>query len=161
MIKLVACDLDGTLFNSEMAVSAANAKAVKNAQSSGIEFLIATGRAPRESRSILKDADLHTGFINLNGALVFDENEQLMIKHSIPKAKAQQLVHLLHRAGFYFEILTANQVYSENLDQRISNVAHLMVDLNPLLDFRQAVAISAGNKTIMNMKQIHSFDNLF
>ena len=26
MIKLVACDLDGTLFNSEMAVSAANAK---------------------------------------------------------------------------------------------------------------------------------------
>lgn len=40
MIKLVACDLDGTLFNSEMAVSAANAKAVKNAQSSGIEFLI-------------------------------------------------------------------------------------------------------------------------
>ena len=32
-------------------------------------------------------------------------------------------VHLLHRAGFYFEILTANQVYSENLDQRISNVA--------------------------------------
>lgn len=46
MIKLVACDLDGTLFNSEMAVSAANAKAVKNAQSSGIEFLIATGRAP-------------------------------------------------------------------------------------------------------------------
>lgn len=160
MIKLVACDLDGTLFNSEMAVSAANAKAVKNAQSSGIEFLIATGRAPRESRSVLKDADLHTGFINLNGALVFDENEQLMIKHSIPKAKAQQLVHLLHRAGFYFEILTANQVYSENLDQRISNVAHLMVDLNPLLDFRQAVAISAGNKTIMNMKQIHSFDNL-
>ena len=78
MIKLVACDLDGTLFNSEMAVSAANAKAVKNAQSSGIEFLIATGRAPRESRSILKDADLHTGFINLNGALVFDENEQLI-----------------------------------------------------------------------------------
>ena len=143
MIKLVACDLDGTLFNSEMAVSAANAKAVKNAQSSGIEFLIATGRAPRESRSVLKDADLHTSFINLNGALVFDENEQLMIKHSIPKAKAQQLVHLLHRAGFYFEILTANQVYSENLDQRISNVA-----------------ISAGNKTIMNMKQIHSFDNL-
>lgn len=160
MIKLVACDLDGTLFNSEMAVSAANAKAVKNAQSSGIEFLIATGRAPRESRSVLKDADLHTSFINLNGALVFDENEQLMIKHSIPKAKAQQLVHLLHRSGFYFEILTANQVYSENLDQRISNVAHLMVDLNPLLDFRQAVAISAGNKTIMNMKQIHSFANL-
>lgn len=54
MIKLVACDLDGTLFNSDMTVSPANVKAVKNAQKNGIEFLIATGRAPRESRSILK-----------------------------------------------------------------------------------------------------------
>lgn len=160
MIKLVACDLDGTLFNSDMTVSPANVKAVKNAQKNGIEFLIATGRAPRESRSILKKADLHTGFINLNGVLVFNENTQLMIKHSISKPKAQQLVQLLHQAGFYFEILTANQVYSEDLNQRIANVAHLMVDLNPLFDFKQAVAISAGNRSIMNMKQINSFEDL-
>lgn len=160
MIKLVACDLDGTLFNSNMAVSNTNAQAVKNAQDNGIEFLIATGRAPRESRSILKEANLHTGFINLNGALVFNEQGKLMVKHSIPTEKAIQIVNLLHEAGFYFEVVTENQVYSENLDQRITNVAHLMVDLNPLLDFRQAVAISAGNKTIMNMKQVTSFTEL-
>lgn len=160
MIKLVACDLDGTLFNSNMAVSNANAQAVKNAQDNGIEFLIATGRAPRESRSILKEANLHTGFINLNGALVFNEQGELMVKHSIPTKKAIQIVNLLHEAGFYFEVVTEKQVYSENLDQRITNVAHLMVDLNPLLDFRQAVAISAGNKTIMNMKQVDSFTKL-
>lgn len=160
MIKLVACDLDGTLFNSDMAVSKTNAQAVKNAQENGIEFLIATGRAPRESRSILKDADLHTGFINLNGALVFDEKGNLLVKHSIPTPIARKIVKLLHEDGFYFEIVTASQVYSENLDKRISNVAHLMVDLNPLLDFRQAVAISAGNKTIMNMQQVNSFDEL-
>ena len=104
MIKLVACDLDGTLFNSNMTVSEANAQAVKNAQNNGIEFLIATGRAPRESRSILRDANLHTGFINLNGALVFNEAGQLMVKHSIPTQKAIQIVNLLHKAGFYFEV---------------------------------------------------------
>lgn len=160
MIKLVACDLDGTLFNSNMTVSDTNTQAVKNAQNNGIEFLIATGRAPRESRSILKDADLNTGFINLNGALVFNEEGKLIVKHSIPTNKAIQTVNLLHDAGFYFEIVTEKQVYSENLEQRITNVAHLMVDLNPLLDFRQAVVISAGNKTIMNMKQVPSFTKL-
>ena len=160
MIKLVACDLDGTLFNSNMAVSNANAQAVKNAQENGIEFLIATGCAPRESRSILRDANLKTGFINLNGALVFNEQNQLMVKHGISKAKALEIIKLLHRENFYFEILTENQVYTENLDQRIANVAHLMVDLNPLLDFRQAVAISAGNKSILNMKQVPSFEEL-
>ena len=160
MIKLVACDLDGTLFNSNMTVSDTNTQAVKNAQNNGIEFLIATGRAPRESRSILKNADLNTGFISLNGALVFNEEGKLIVKHSIPTNKAIQIVNLLHDAGFYFEIVTEKQVYSENLEQRITNVAHLMVDLNPLLDFRQAVAISAGNKTITNMKQIPSFTKL-
>lgn len=160
MIKLVACDLDGTLFNSNMTVSDTNTQAVKNAQNNGIEFLIATGRAPRESGSILKDADLNTGFISLNGALVFNEEGKLIVKHSIPTNKAIQIVNLLHDAGFYFEIVTEKQVYSENLEQRITNVAHLMVDLNPLLDFRQAVAISAGNKTITNMKQVPSFTKL-
>ena len=38
MIKLVACDLDGTLFNSNMTVSDTNTQAVKNAQNNGIEF---------------------------------------------------------------------------------------------------------------------------
>ena len=160
MIKLVACDLDGTLFNSNMTVSDTNTQAVKNAQNNGIEFLIATVRAPRESRSILKDADLNTGFISLNGALVFNEEGKLIVKHSIPTNKAIQIVNLLHDAGFYFEIVTEKQVYSENLEQRLTNVAHLMVDLNPLLDFRQAVAISAGNKTITNMKQVPSFTKL-
>ena len=160
MIKLVACDLDGTLFNSNMTVSDTNTQAVKNAQNNGIEFLIATGRAPRESGSILKDADLNTGFISLNGALVFNEEGKLIVKHSIPTNKAIQIVNLLHDAGFYFEIVTEKQVYSENLEQRITNVAHLMVDLNPLLDFRQAVAISDGNKTITNMKQVPSFTKL-
>lgn len=160
MIKLVACDLDGTLFNSNMTVSDTNTQAVKNAQNNGIEFLIATGRAPRESCSILKDADLNTGFINLNGALVFNEEGKLIVKHSIPTNKAIQTINLLHDAGFYFEIVTEKQVYSENLEQRITNVAHLMVDLNPLLDFRQAVAISASNKTITNMKQVPSFTKL-
>ena len=160
MIKLVAYDLDGTLFNSNITVSDTNTQAVKNAQNNGIEFLIATGRAPRESGSILKDADLNTGFISLNGALVFNEEGKLIVKHSIPTNKAIQIVNLLHDAGFYFEIVTEKQVYSENLEQRITNVAHLMVDLNPLLDFRQAVAISAGNKTITNMKQVPSFTKL-
>ena len=61
MIRLVACDLDGTLFNSDMIISKENANAIHQAQENGIEFLVATGRAPKESQLLLKDADIHTG----------------------------------------------------------------------------------------------------
>lgn len=160
MIKLVACDLDGTLFNSNMIVSKENASAIKKAQANGIEFLVATGRAPQESKSLLKDADITTGFINLNGALVYDKNGQLKVKHAISKNKAEKIIDLLHADNFYFEIVTTNNVYSEDINARISNIAHLMVDLNPGMTFKEAVAISAANKSIMNMTMIDNFKKL-
>ncbi len=160
MIKLVACDLDGTLFNSDMIISKENANAIHQAQENGIEFLVATGRAPKESQLLLKDADIHTGFINLNGALVFDKDRNLRVKHVIDKKKAKQVIDLLHQNHFYFEIITQDNVYTENLNSRISNMAHVMVDLNPGMTFKQAVAISAGSKSIMNMSQINNFNEL-
>lgn len=160
MIRLVACDLDGTLFNSDMIISKENANAIHQAQENGIEFLVATGRAPKESQLLLKDADIHTGFINLNGALVFDKDGNLRVKHVIDKKKAEQVIDLLHQNHFYFEIITRDNVYTEKLNSRISNVAHVMVDLNPGMTFKQAVAISAGSKSIMNMSQINNFNEL-
>ncbi len=161
MIKLVACDLDGTLFNNEMAVSHENSRVIREAQKNGIEFLIATGRAPKESKQLLQDANIHTGSINLNGALVYNITGDLIIKHPIERQKALALIDLLHKTNFYFEILTTNNVYTENLNTRITNIAHVMVDLNPGISFKQAVAISAGNKSIMNMKEVRSFKELF
>lgn len=161
MIKLVACDLDGTLFNSNMAVSSENAAAIHEAQENNIEFLVATGRAPKESKVLLQDAKIHTGFINLNGALVYNTNNQLIVKHPIAADKASKIINLLHQNHFYFEILTAEHVYTENLNTRISAIGHVMVDLNPGITFKEGVAIAAGNKSIMNMTVVDSFKDTF
>ncbi|MDN6028375.1 MAG: Cof-type HAD-IIB family hydrolase [Lactobacillus sp.] len=160
MIKLVACDLDGTLFNREIVVSDTNIKAIRDAQAAGIEFLIATGRAPLESKIVIAAAKLKTGFINLNGALVFDAEGKLMVKHAIEHTQVKQLFTLLRQTHFYFEVITADQVYTEDVNARITNIAHLLVDLNPGMDFRTAVSISAGSKAIMTMQAIDSFDEL-
>lgn len=160
MIKLVACDLDGTLLNSHMAVSAENAAAIQAAQNHGIEFLVATGRSPIESRRLLQRAHLQTGFINLNGGLVFDTQGHLLIKHGIARPKALQIIHYLQQGHFYFEVITTKNVYTESLAVRIANVAQWLATVNPNLRFKKAVAIAAGNKTITNIKQVSSFDAL-
>ncbi|MCT7801330.1 MAG: HAD hydrolase family protein, partial [Lactobacillus iners] len=38
MIKLIASDMDGTLLNEKMQISAENIKAIKYAQKKGVEF---------------------------------------------------------------------------------------------------------------------------
>lgn len=43
-IKLIALDLDGTLFNSQSVISKENIKAIKAASDAGVNIVISTGR---------------------------------------------------------------------------------------------------------------------
>ncbi|GHV98315.1 haloacid dehalogenase [Lactobacillus nasalidis] len=160
MIKLIACDLDGTLLNSSMEVSEGNVQAIKRAQQNGIEFMVASGRAPHESQPMMKEYGIDCGFINLNGGLVFDTAGKLIVKNPLDLETAKKICRLLKKEGFYFELVTGSHVYSEDLSQRITNVAHLMVELNPMLTFKEAVLVSASKPAIVSIQQVPSYEDL-
>ncbi len=160
MIKLVACDLDGTLFNSNMTISEENAAAIKLAQENGIEFLVATGRSPQQSRKNMREYGLKTGFININGALVYDANEQLQVKHQLPNEKAKLVAHILLKNQLYFELVTADKIYSNDISKRVVNLARSLMSLNPGVTFKKAVATAAGSNAMLSMTLVDDFDQL-
>ncbi|RMC49110.1 Cof-type HAD-IIB family hydrolase [Lactobacillus sp. ESL0228] len=160
MIKLVACDLDGTLFNSSLDISSENIKAIRDAQKNGIEFIIATGRAPEQSRQEIRKYGIQTGFININGALVYDAHDQLRVKHPLSQKKALQIATILERHHLYYELVTADKIYSEDISQRIVNFARSMIALNKKLSFKQAVAIAAGSNVMLSMTFVPHLRNL-
>lgn len=160
MIKLVACDLDGTLFNSNMTISEENAAAIKLAQKHGIEFLVATGRSPQQSRKNMREYGLKTGFININGALVYDANEQLQVKHQLPNEKAKLIAHILLKNQLYFELVTADKIYSNDISKRVVNLARSLMSLNPGVTFKKAVATAAGSNAMLSMTLVEDFDQL-
>ena len=160
MIKLVACDLDGTLFNSNITVSDENVAAIKAAQKSGIEFLVATGRSPEQSRKVIKDFGINTGFININGALVFDANGKLQVKNPLPTAKAKQVADILDRHHIYYELVTSDLIFSKDISQRVVNLARALTALNPRLSFKKAVATAAGSNAMLSMTYVDSFTDL-
>lgn len=43
----------------------------------------------------------------------------------------------------------------------MANVAHILVDLNPSMTFKDAVVVSAGSSAIMNTTQVQHFSDLF
>ncbi len=53
MIKLIAADMDGTLLSRNHTISKENVAAIKSAESKGIRFAIATGRAYADVRPII------------------------------------------------------------------------------------------------------------
>ncbi|GGG34418.1 hypothetical protein GA0061073_0555 [Lactobacillus apis] len=160
MIKLVACDLDGTLFNSNITVSDENVAAIKVAQKSGIEFLVATGRSPEQSRKVIKDFGINTGFININGALVFDANGKLQVKNPLPTTKAKQVADILDRHHIYYELVTSDLIFSKDISQRVVNLARALTALNPRLSFKKAVATAAGSNAMLSMTYVDSFTDL-
>ncbi|MBP2057696.1 Cof subfamily protein (haloacid dehalogenase superfamily) [Lactobacillus colini] len=161
MIKLIASDMDGTLLNAQMKISPENVAAIKYAQKKGVEFLVATGRAQKESRQILEDVGLHTGYINLNGAMVFDTDGKLMVNEPIDRGRALKIIEILKDSGCYFEIVSADDVYSDSRMRRISNVSDLLVDLNKHLTFKKAVSFAGGSDEVLKISFVKDFKSLF
>lgn len=160
MIKLIASDMDGTLLNAKMQISEENIAAIKKAQKLGVEFLIATGRAQAESRKLLEDAGLNTGYINLNGAMVFNTAGELIVNEPIPLEQARKIIKLLKKTDYYFEIISANHVYSDSRMRRIANVSDFLVDLNKTITFKKAVSFAGGSDEVLKINFVEDFNVL-
>ncbi len=70
MFKLIALDLDGTLLNSALRLSDANAEAVKRAMGQGIQVVFATSRWFGLAKRTADRLDIDTPVICSNGALI-------------------------------------------------------------------------------------------
>lgn len=71
--KIIACDLDGTLLNNDMAVSAENFEAIRRMSEIGVQFVPTTGRAFGEMPENLRACPYIRYYINSNGAVIFDK----------------------------------------------------------------------------------------
>lgn len=82
-IKLLALDLDGTLFTKDKQVTAENRAALKAAEAKGIHVVITTGRPLPAINHVLGDLglldDKHYS-VTFNGGLVQRNNGDILIK---------------------------------------------------------------------------------
>jgi len=70
MIRFIAIDLDGTLFDSQQKISEKSKKAVRGVRNSGIQTAIVTGRGRSGAEMALEMLDMDMPFICSAGALI-------------------------------------------------------------------------------------------
>ncbi len=77
--KLIACDMDGTLLDSNHVISQKNIDAVKRCSEKGIKFVLCTGRPVQAIESFRAELGLNTPVIAYNGSKIVDpeSNEDL------------------------------------------------------------------------------------
>jgi Cof subfamily protein (haloacid dehalogenase superfamily) len=69
---LVACDVDGTLFDENETITPRTRDAVRAAVDAGARFIVATGRPPRWIRPVVDELGLAPMAVCANGAVVYD-----------------------------------------------------------------------------------------
>ena len=114
-IKLLALDLDGTLFNSQKVVSAENKKALQAARDKGVKVVITTGRPLKAIGDLLEELDLISDedyVITFNGGLVQKTNGVILDKSELTRSQLHRLYSTLKPLALPFDVLSDGTVYS-------------------------------------------------
>jgi Cof subfamily protein (haloacid dehalogenase superfamily) len=77
-VRLLVCDLDGTLLNSRKLISPENLAAIRDAQAKGIFVTICSGRVHTMLEAYIRQLDVRGPFVAANGAVIFDTRTREM-----------------------------------------------------------------------------------
>ena len=133
-IKIIAIDLDGTLFNAKKEVSEENRRALERARQKGVKVVITTGRPLKAIGNLLSDLHLVSDedyCITFNGGLVQRTTGEILDKSALNYEDLKAIHSYLEPLGLPFDVLSDGIVYS--LPSRGNK--SLYHTANPLLTF--------------------------
>ncbi|EHJ57316.1 cof-like hydrolase [Streptococcus urinalis FB127-CNA-2] len=152
-IKLLALDLDGTLFTTEKTVSDENKEALQKAREKGVKVVITTGRPLKAIGNLLEELDLiseNDYSITFNGGLVQRNTGDILDKSSLSREQLADLHTMLDNTGLPTDILSDGIVYSIPSGDRKSQY-HMA---NPLLTFVEVENFEQVPKDIVYNKVV-------
>lgn len=121
-IKLVACDMDGTLLDKQKLISQENIDAINELRTRGIYFVIATGRHDSMITSYLETLGIKMPVISCNGAMVREPFSDRMYS-SIPLLSEQilEVVNICKLFNADYHIFGRHVIYGETLSNKLSD----------------------------------------
>lgn len=145
MIKVIASDMDGTLLGNDHKIAPETLSAIREAQSAGIRFMIATGRNFTGAMEELKDTDLVCDYIVGSGAEVRDPQQKIVVTAPLNIAVCEEIYQVLQ--DFPISIIFSSGHY----DYRIGTKEEIEASyLKQIQLFHQDTGQAAGEAEILN-----------
>lgn len=160
MIRCIATDMDGTLLNLQtQQIPPENKQAILEAQTRGIEVVIATGRSYDEVDFLLEEADLKCPAICANGAEIRTKEGKIIAKQPIDKREARMAASILTRNDVYYELYTDKGKFTKDRDKSISIMIDMLLGKEP--DINQDKVMKFATERAGQMQQIDDYEILF
>ena len=123
MYKLIACDLDETLLNTDKEICARNIAAIKRAEREyGVRFVPATGRGYTCIDNVLHtlgvyDAEQEYTISNNGGVVTENKNYRKLSFHELHYEIAERLFAFGIEQDVCIQVFTAEDVYAFHLNE--------------------------------------------
>jgi len=125
--RIIACDMDGTLLNSDSKISKENLVAIERLADMGIHFVPTSGRTYCEIPKELIDNPKIRYIIGSNGAAVFDKHSDKRILTCLDKEKALKVYDILAKYGAYVSFRYDGKVFADSSQQSSDTLDYLNV----------------------------------
>ena len=109
--KLVLCDLDGSLLDSEKHIDSNIKELIPKLKEKGIKFSIVSGRNNFAVREIARELEVEHPYICNNGAIIYDHDTPIHI-NPINSDDLKEILNLLYRRNMDFVFDTKDIVYA-------------------------------------------------
>ena len=130
-VKLLALDLDGTLFGDDLLISDRTRAAIKAAQDQGVLVTIATGRMFRSARQIAADLGIVAPLICYQGALVrHSVTGETLYHKTIPPDLTHALVTETTERGLHLNVYVDDKLYVEQMNDQALFYAKINMGLH-------------------------------
>ncbi|MGZ4529374.1 MAG: HAD family hydrolase [Mycobacterium sp.] len=135
MPALIACDVDGTLFDDDETITPRTRDAVRAAVAAGATFVVATGRPPRWIRPVVDALGFAPIAVCANGAVIYDPaTDRVLSMRTLPVDTLAELAELATRvipgAGLAVERI-GERAHDTATPQFISSPGYEHAWLNP------------------------------
>jgi Cof subfamily protein (haloacid dehalogenase superfamily) len=151
-MDMIAIDLDGTLLNSKNQISQNNVEAIQNAQTEGVEVVIATGRAEFDVRRLISGLNLNTWIIAANGATIHQPDGSLFYSVPMEQKDVHQILAWLEEANFYYEAIDDHSIFTPLNGREL-----LQIELDRIKSANPKTDIAQLEKAIEKQFSQHGF----
>ena len=135
-IKLIACDMDGTLLDDKKKISSRTAKAIAAAMEAGIMFVIATGRMYISAKPYAEQLGLDVPIVTYNGALIRGSRSgKIFYEQPIKKETAQRVLDYCKEHHYYLQFYVGDACYIKEANAYSDYYERIQtIKLNPVGD---------------------------
>lgn len=129
-IKLLALDLDGTLFGDDLLITDRSRAAIQAAQEKGVLVTIATGRMYTSARKIAAELHIEAPLICYQGALIRHSRTAETLYHkTVPTQLAHEIIRETERRKLHLNVYLNDVLYVARITPEARFYSQINMDL--------------------------------